>query len=144
MDILKEIGREAMEKKEVPEFRAGDTVRVFVRIVEKGLGKKEKARVRPQMFEGVVLRRRSAGVSSTFTVRKISYGVGVERIFPIYSPPHRGHRGGSTRRGAAGEALLPPPAPRQGRPPQGGSAGQTVTAIQCQSCSLSEKVPQEK
>jgi len=86
MDILKEIGREAMEKKEVPDFRAGDTVRVFVRIVEKGLGKKEKARVRPQMFEGVVIRRRSAGVSSTFTVRKISYGVGVERIFPVYSP----------------------------------------------------------
>ena len=104
MDILKEIGREAMEKKEVPEFRAGDTVRVFVRIVEKGLGKKEKARVRPQMFEGVVLRRRSAGVSSTFTVRKISYGVGVERIFPIYSPRIEGIE--VVRRGAVRRAKL--------------------------------------
>lgn len=86
MDILDELGRKAMEGKEVPDFKAGDTVRVYVRIVEKGLGKKDKARVRPQMFEGVCIRRHNSGVSSTFTVRKISYGVGVERIFPVYSP----------------------------------------------------------
>ncbi len=86
MDVLDKLGQEAMEKKEVPEFRAGDTLRVYVRIVEKGLGKKDKARVRPQMFEGVCIRRNNSGVSSTFTVRKISYGVGVERIFPVYSP----------------------------------------------------------
>ena len=62
-----------------PEFRPGDTVRVHVRIPE---GDKERI----QVFEGVVIARRRAGVSSTFTVRKISYGVGVERIFPVHSP----------------------------------------------------------
>ena len=63
----------------VPEFRVGDTVRVDVKIVE---GNKERI----QAFEGVVVSRKSGGVSETFTVRKISAGVGVERIFPIHSP----------------------------------------------------------
>ena len=63
----------------VPEFRVGDTVRVDVKIVE---GK----RVRIQAFEGVVIARKGAGISETFTVRKVSYGVGVERIFPVHSP----------------------------------------------------------
>ena len=63
----------------VPEFRVGDTVRVGVRIIE---GKKERV----QAFEGVVISRKGYGVSETFTVRKISSGVGVERIFPIHSP----------------------------------------------------------
>jgi large subunit ribosomal protein L19 len=85
MDTMRELGKETM-KKEIPAFRAGDTVKVYVRIVEKALGKKDKPRVRPQMYEGVVIRRRNSGVSSTFTVRKISYGVGVERVFPVYSP----------------------------------------------------------
>jgi len=85
MDALRDLGTDVM-KKEIPKFRAGDTVKVYVRIVEKALGKKDKPRVRPQMYEGVVIRRRNAGVSSTVTVRKISYGVGVERVFPIYSP----------------------------------------------------------
>jgi large subunit ribosomal protein L19 len=62
-----------------PEFRSGDTVRVHVRIKE---GDKERI----QVFEGVVLQRRRAGASSSFIVRKISYGVGVERIFPLHSP----------------------------------------------------------
>jgi large subunit ribosomal protein L19 len=64
---------------DVPDFRAGDTVRVHVRIVE---GDKERV----QVFEGVVLQRRRAGASSSFVVRKVSYGVGVERIFPLHSP----------------------------------------------------------
>lgn len=64
---------------DVPDFRPGDTVRVHVRIVE---GDKERV----QVFEGVVLQRRSAGASSSFVVRKVSYGVGVERIFPLHSP----------------------------------------------------------
>ncbi len=64
---------------EQPDFRAGDTVRVHVRIKE---GDKERI----QVFEGVVIVRRRAGSGSTFTVRKISYGVGVERIFPLHSP----------------------------------------------------------
>ena len=64
---------------DIPQFRAGDTVKVHVRIKE---GEKERL----QMFEGVVLRRRGYGPGATFTVRKISYGVGVERIFPLNSP----------------------------------------------------------
>ena len=67
------------ERSDVPDFRAGDTVRVHVRIVE---GDKERV----QVFEGVVLQRRRAGASSSFVVRKMSYGVGVERIFPLHSP----------------------------------------------------------
>ena len=63
----------------VPEFRVGDTVRVDVKIIE---GNKERI----QAFEGVVVARKSGGVSETFTVRKMSSGVGVERIFPIHSP----------------------------------------------------------
>lgn len=63
----------------VPEFRVGDTVKVGVRIIE---GKKERI----QAFEGIVISRKNQGVSETFTVRKISGGVGVERTFPIHSP----------------------------------------------------------
>ena len=63
----------------VPEFRVGDTVRVGVRIIE---GKKERV----QAFEGIVISRKGTGVSETFTVRKMSSGIGVERIFPIHSP----------------------------------------------------------
>lgn len=64
---------------DIPEFRAGDTVRVHARIVE---GKRERI----QMFEGVVIKRRGTGISETYTVRKISNGVGVERTFPIHTP----------------------------------------------------------
>jgi large subunit ribosomal protein L19 len=62
-----------------PDFRSGDTVRVHVRIPE---GDKERI----QVFEGVVLSRKRGGISATFTVRKTSYGVGVERVFPLHSP----------------------------------------------------------
>jgi len=64
---------------QVPDFRVGDTVRVHTKISE---GDKERI----QIFEGVVIRKKRAQVSTTFTVRKMSYGVGVERIFPLYSP----------------------------------------------------------
>jgi large subunit ribosomal protein L19 len=64
---------------QIPQFRVGDTVRVHTKISE---GDKERI----QIFEGVVIRRKRAHVSTTFTVRKMSYGVGVERIFPMYSP----------------------------------------------------------
>ena len=63
----------------VPEFRVGDTVKVDVKIIE---GKRERI----QAFEGIVISRKGSGVSETFTVRKVSYGIGVERIFPVHSP----------------------------------------------------------
>ena len=66
-------------KKDVPEFSSGDTVKVSVRIIENN-----KERI--QVFQGVVMQRRGSGVSETFTVRKISSGIGVERTFPIHSP----------------------------------------------------------
>ena len=66
-------------RSEHPDFRPGDTVRVHVRIKE---GDKERI----QVYEGVVIRRKRAGIATTFTVRKMSYGVGVERIFPLHSP----------------------------------------------------------
>jgi large subunit ribosomal protein L19 len=64
---------------DVPEFRPGDTVKVHVRVVE---GERERI----QVFEGIVIRRRGSQLSQTFTVRKISFGVGVERTFPVHSP----------------------------------------------------------
>ncbi len=64
---------------DIPEFGPGDTVRVHVRVVEGG-------RERIQVFEGVVIARRGGGVRETFTVRKVSFGVGVERIFPVHAP----------------------------------------------------------
>ena len=63
----------------VPEFRVGDIVRVDVKIIE---GKRERI----QAFEGIVIKRHGSGVSETFTVRKVSYGVGVERTFPVHTP----------------------------------------------------------
>jgi large subunit ribosomal protein L19 len=76
--IIKELESRA-KVPEFPDFRVGDTVQVHVRIVE---GDKERV----QMFEGVVIRRRRGGNRGTFTVRKVSYGVGVERTFPYFSP----------------------------------------------------------
>lgn len=64
---------------DIPDFRAGDTLRVHVRVVEGN-------RSRIQVFQGVVIRRQGSGVRETFTVRKISFGVGVERTFPVHSP----------------------------------------------------------
>jgi large subunit ribosomal protein L19 len=69
----------AMVKKSVPSFEIGDTVRVHVKVVE---GEKERV----QVYEGVVISRKGGQSAETFTVRKVSYGVGVERIFPIHSP----------------------------------------------------------
>jgi large subunit ribosomal protein L19 len=83
MNVLQTIEREQIEKalggKTIPEFAPGDTVKVSVRVIE---GERERV----QAFEGVCIARKNAGVNSSFTLRKISYGEGVERIFPLYSP----------------------------------------------------------
>lgn len=78
MNVIDKINEKQINKN-IPEFRVGDTVRVDVKIIE---GKRERI----QAFEGVVIARRGGSVSETFTVRKISSGIGVERTFPIHSP----------------------------------------------------------
>lgn len=78
MDIIKAIEAEQL-KKDIPEFRPGDTVRVDVKVVE---GNRERI----QAFEGVVIKRRGTGIKETFTVRRVAYGVAVERCFPLHSP----------------------------------------------------------
>ncbi len=78
MDILKSIEHEQLKNK-IPELRIGNTVRVHVRIKE---GNKERI----QVFTGTVIKRQNSGLNETFTVRKISYGVGVEKTFPTHSP----------------------------------------------------------
>ena len=78
MEIIKAIEQEQL-KSDLPKFSAGDTVKVHIRVKE---GKRERI----QIFEGVVLKRQNGGVRETFTVRKISFGVGVEKIFPVHSP----------------------------------------------------------
>ena len=78
MDVIEAIEREQM-RLDIPDFRSGDTVKVHAKIKE---GDKERI----QVFQGVVIRKRKGKMGATFTVRKVSYGIGVERIFPIHSP----------------------------------------------------------
>mgnify|MGYP001945435268 CR=1 FL=1 len=77
-NIIEEVTKEQL-RTDHPNFRPGDTVKVHVKVVE---GNRERI----QVFEGVVIKRQNGGISETFTVRKISYGVGVERTFPVHSP----------------------------------------------------------
>ena len=81
MNLIQQLEAEAIENlgKDIPEFRSGDTVRVGVKVVE-------GTRERIQNFEGVVIARSNRGMGSNFTVRKMSFGEGVERVFPLYSP----------------------------------------------------------
>ena len=87
MNIIQELEREQMaaitQKRAVPEFAPGDTVKVMVKVIE---GEGKDRTVRLQAYEGVVIARSGAGINESFTVRKISYGEGVERVFPVYSP----------------------------------------------------------
>lgn len=78
MDYIKALTTSQM-KTDVPDFRIGDTVRVYIKV-------KEGARERIQMFEGTVISKNGGGISETFTVRRVSYGVGVEKAFPLHSP----------------------------------------------------------
>jgi large subunit ribosomal protein L19 len=77
-NVISELGN-AIKRDDVPDFRAGDTVNVHVKVVE-------GTRSRVQQFQGVVIRVQGSGVGRTFTVRKVSFGVGVERTFPLHSP----------------------------------------------------------
>ena len=83
MNLLQQLEQEQVDKlaaeRAVPDFRPGDTVKVSVKVVE---GDRERV----QAFEGVCIARKNAGINSSFTLRKISYGEGVERVFPLYSP----------------------------------------------------------
>jgi large subunit ribosomal protein L19 len=78
MDIIRSVENEQL-RKDIPQFNVGDTVRVFVKVVEGN-------RQRLQAFEGVVIQKKNGGIRETFTVRRVSYGVGVERTFPLHSP----------------------------------------------------------
>lgn len=101
MNIIEQIEQEQIAKltaeQAIPEFGAGDTVRVHVKVVE-------GTRERVQVFEGVCIARKNSELNSSFTVRKISYGEGVERVFPLYSP--RIERIEVVRRGAVKRAKL--------------------------------------
>ena len=77
-NVIADLGN-AQKRDDIPEFRAGDTVKVHVKVVEGN-------RSRIQIFQGVVIRIQGAGIGRTFTVRKVSFGVGVERTFPLHSP----------------------------------------------------------
>ena len=79
MDLLREVSNELVERKEWPEFKAGDTITVYYTI-------KEGDKQRTQLFKGDVIQRKGTGGTETFTLRKISHSVGVERIFPLGSP----------------------------------------------------------
>ncbi|WP_163536776.1 50S ribosomal protein L19 [Gracilibacillus sp. YIM 98692] len=95
-NIIEEVTKDQL-RTDLPKFRAGDTVKVHVKVVE---GNRERI----QVFQGVVIKRQNGGISETFTVRKLSYGVGVERTFPVHSP--RIDKIEVTRRGKVRRAKL--------------------------------------
>ena len=103
---------QAQIRSDIPAFRPGDTLKVHVRVTEGN-------RSRIQVFQGIVIRRQGGGARETFTVRKISYGVGVERTFPVHTPAIEHDRGRDQGSGAPGQAVLPALPARQGRQDQG-------------------------
>ena len=113
MNLIQQLEKEQVEKlsagKEIPDFQPGDTVLVNVKVVE-------GERTRIQAYEGVCIGRSGAGLNENFTVRKISYGEGVERVFPLYSPMVEFDQGRAPRQGAPRQALLSARPARQARP----------------------------
>ena len=124
MNLLQSLEQEEIKKlaalRPTPEFRPGDTVRVSVKVVE---GERERI----QAFEGVCIARKNAGVNSNFTLRKISYGEGVERIFPLYSP--RITQIDVVRRGAVRRAKLYYLRSRRGKAARIAERGRDNTAV---------------
>ena len=110
MNLIQQLEKEQFDKlsatKTIPEFGPGDTVIVNVKVVE-------GERTRVQAYEGVCIGRSGGGLNESFTVRKISYGEGVERVFPVMSPMIELDQGGAPRQGASRQAVLPAPAARQ-------------------------------
>lgn len=78
MNVIEALEKEQL-RSDIPDFKAGDTVRLFIKVVEGG-----KERI--QQYEGIVIKRQNSGIRETFTVRRVSYGVGVEKTFPVHSP----------------------------------------------------------
>ena len=114
MNLIAELEAEQIKAlgKDIPDFAAGDTVRVGYKVTE-------GTRSRVQAYEGVCIGRNGgAGIGASFTVRKISFGEGVERVFPLHSPEHRFDHRGPPRQGPPGQALLPARAARQVGPHQ--------------------------
>ena len=110
MNLIQQLEKEQFDKlaatKSIPEFGPGDTVIVNVKVVE-------GERTRVQAYEGVCIGRSGGGLNESFTVRKISYGEGVERVFPVMSPMIELDQGGAPRQGPSRQAVLPAPAARQ-------------------------------
>ncbi len=118
-NVIDKIEAEQLKPK-VPELKSGDTVRVHVRVVE---GEKERI----QVFEGMVIRRTHGASRATFTVRKVSYGVGVERTFPLHSPAHRQDRRAFARSSPSRASLLSARSVGQGGPHRRRSVAATKT-----------------
>ena len=130
LNVIQELEREQIDassaKRGVPEFGPGDTVKVMVKVIEGGEGdakdkkkaghakaERQGAGFRLQAYEGVVIARSGGGINESFTVRKISYGEGVERVFPVYSPYIAEIEVRAPRQGASRQALLSARPPRQ-------------------------------
>ena len=113
-EIIRSIEK-AQLRTDLPTFGIGDTVRVFVKVVE-------GSRERLQAFEGTVMAKRTGGIRETFTVRRVSYGIGVERTFPLHSPRRGPYRSDPPRQGAPRQAVLPAFSAGQGGQDQGSQA----------------------
>ena len=133
----------AQLRDDIPQFKAGDTVRVHFKVIE-------GQRQRIQVFEGIVIKRQGSGARETFTVRKQSFGVGVERTFPLHTPKIEKIEVAADRRRQPGEALLPPrqgrqEGPRPGAPPgrRPRPKGRVQAAAEPAASDVSAETPEE-